>query len=84
MNLTYSSLALVGLRALVDNADVTVQRAAGARLVGALIAFVRLLLHVHRDDVLLHVNLEIVIIISCLMLSGLCSYTDNKSCNEDP
>ena len=44
----------------MDDADVTVQRATGARLVGALIAFVRLLLHVYRDDMLLHMNLEIV------------------------
>ena len=63
----------------MDDANVSVQRTARARLVGALIAFVRLLLHVHRDDVLLHVNLEIVIryqsnIISCLVFSasGLC------------
>ena len=61
----------------MDDANVSVQRTAGARLVGALIAFVRLLLHVHRDDVLLHVNLEIFIsyqsnIISCLVFSGLC------------
>lgn len=61
----------------MDDANVSVQRTARARLVGALIAFVRLLLHVHRDDVLLHVNLEIFIsyqsnIISCLVFSGLC------------
>ena len=35
-----------------------VQRASGARLVGALVAFVGLLLHMHSDDVLLHMNLK--------------------------
>ena len=50
--------------ALVDYADVTVQRAPGARLVGAEVALVRLLLHVDRDDVLLHVDLEMGIILN--------------------
>ena len=49
--------------ALVDDADVTVQRAPGAGLVGAEVALVRLLLHVDRDDVLLHVDLEMGIIL---------------------
>ena len=49
--------------ALVDDADVTVQRAPGAGLVGAEAALVRLLLHVDRDDVLLHVDLEMGIIL---------------------
>ena len=50
--------------ALVDDADVTVQRAPGAGLVGAEVALVRLLLHVDRDDVLLHVDLEMGIILN--------------------
>ena len=50
--------------ALVDDADVTVQRAPGAGLVGAEVALVRLLLHVDRDDVLLHVNLEMGVILN--------------------
>ena len=35
-----------------------VQSTSGARLVGALVAFVGLLLHMHSDDVLLHMNLK--------------------------
>ena len=50
--------------ALVDYADVTVQRAPRAGLVGAEVTLVGLLLHVDRDDVLLHVDLEMGIILN--------------------
>ena len=52
-----SDLALEGLGALVDDCDVPVEGGARGRLVAALLALVRLLLHVHRDHVLLHVRL---------------------------
>ena len=50
--------------ALVNYADVTVQRAPRAGLVGAEVTLVGLLLHVDRDDVLLHVDLEMGIILN--------------------
>ena len=52
-----SDLALERLCALVDDGDVPVEGGARGRLVAALLALVRLLLHVHRDHVLLHVRL---------------------------
>ena len=41
-----------------------VEGGARGRLVAALLALVRLLLHVDRDDVLLHVDLEMGIILN--------------------
>ena len=54
---TLTHLALVRLGALVDDGDVPVEGGARGRLVAALLALVRLLLHVHRYHVLLHVRL---------------------------